>query len=264
MTYMNKLMTTAAAASLIAGAAAAQDMISTDGAMISGETITFANVEAAQDGYLVIHAVNDGEVVVPASIGHTAVMAGVNEAVVISTDYPLVVGEDYVAMLHVETNGNTTYDFAEGMTDVDTPAMMDDAPVTKMFAAAAMMEDTDIDMDAPMMDMGDSMAMIGSSDITIANVNLPDGGYVTLHEVVDGAPVVPQSIGHVAVEPGLNESVVLTSDVVLEADKEYMLMLHDETNANGTYDFGVDSTDVDTPVMINGEMLTTVFSPMAG
>lgn len=35
-------------------------------------------------------------------------------------------GTDYVAMIHYETNDNDTYDFAEGMTDVDTPGMRPD------------------------------------------------------------------------------------------------------------------------------------------
>jgi hypothetical protein len=46
---------------------------------------------------------------------------------------PFVRGESYVAMLHEETNDNDTYDFGEANTDVDTPVMNDDRPITSAF-----------------------------------------------------------------------------------------------------------------------------------
>lgn len=39
-------------------------------------------------------------------------------------------------MIHYETNGNGTYDFADGMTDVDTPSMKpDNTPYSLQFKA---------------------------------------------------------------------------------------------------------------------------------
>jgi len=48
-------------------------------------------------------------------------------------------GTEYVAMIHYETNDNDTYDFAEGMTDVDTPGMRpDNTPYALPFTVGGM------------------------------------------------------------------------------------------------------------------------------
>jgi hypothetical protein len=75
----------------------------------------------------------DGAPIVPAAIGHVPVMAGDNASVAVTIDYDFVPGETYFAMLHAETNGNDTYDFGEGMTDVDTPVMSDGKVVGEVF-----------------------------------------------------------------------------------------------------------------------------------
>lgn len=107
--------------------------ITVDDVMIEGDTATFSSVTIPENGYLVIHATQDGETVAPASIGHTAIMAGENTDVAVTIAYPFEESESYVAMLHSETNDNDTYDFGEGSTDVDTPVMMNEAPVTATF-----------------------------------------------------------------------------------------------------------------------------------
>ncbi|MGQ2908318.1 MAG: DUF7282 domain-containing protein [Aliihoeflea sp.] len=100
--------------------------IDVEGATIEGNSVVFPAVKIDKDGYVVIHAVESGEAVIPASIGHTAVPAGDSENVSVEIEGGAMEGTDYVAMIHYETNDNDTYDFAEGMTDVDTPGMRPD------------------------------------------------------------------------------------------------------------------------------------------
>ncbi|WP_421929102.1 DUF7282 domain-containing protein [Neoaquamicrobium sediminum] len=100
--------------------------IDVDGAKIENGAIVFPSVLIDKDGYVVIHAVQNGEAVIPASIGHTAVMAGTTENVSVEVEGGAMDGTDYVAMIHYETNGNGTYDFGEGSTDIDTPGMRPD------------------------------------------------------------------------------------------------------------------------------------------
>ncbi|MGR3464092.1 DUF7282 domain-containing protein [Limimaricola sp.] len=139
---MLKSFTTAAAlTALVAGGAMAQDdmMIEADDnamrmAVADGQTtVTFPRIATRQDGYIVLHAVADGAPVAPESIGHAMVMAGENTDVTVTIPEALPAGTEMVAMLHVESNGNGTYDFGPGMTDVDTPVMANGAPVTAMF-----------------------------------------------------------------------------------------------------------------------------------
>ena len=132
---MRRILTVAAVLALGSTAAFADNMINTDGVKVDGNMVTVPSVMADQDGYVVIHAVKDGAPVVPASIGHASIKQGENTNVMIESDYPLADGEDYLFMLHDETNGNDTYDFGAGSTDVDTPTMMNDEPVTVMYKA---------------------------------------------------------------------------------------------------------------------------------
>ncbi|MFZ3585031.1 PQQ-dependent sugar dehydrogenase [Loktanella sp. DJP18] len=109
-------------------------MIVAEGVTIDGDTVTVPQVVAERDGFLVIHTVLDGQPVVPESIGHAAVSAGVNENVEITINFPFADGEDYLAMLHLDSNGNGTYDFGPEMTDVDTPVMVDGQAVVSSFS----------------------------------------------------------------------------------------------------------------------------------
>ena len=113
--------------------------IDVEGATIEGNSVVFPSVKIDKDGYVVIHAVENGEPVIPASIGHTAVSAGDSENVSVEIEGGAMEGTDYVAMIHYETNDNGTYDFAEGMTDVDTPGMRpDNSPYALPFKVGGM------------------------------------------------------------------------------------------------------------------------------
>ncbi|HEV7291315.1 MAG TPA: hypothetical protein VGN79_03260 [Devosia sp.] len=100
--------------------------IDVDAATIENGAFVFPSLKIDKDGYVVIHAVEDGQPVLPTSIGHTAVMSGDNQDVVVEVEGGAKEGTEYVAMIHYETNDNGTYDFGEGMTDVDTPGMRPD------------------------------------------------------------------------------------------------------------------------------------------
>ena len=138
---MFKTFTTAAAfTALVAGGAIAQDgdMIGADDAMqmsmTDGQTtVTFPRIATRQDGYIVLHAVENDAPVVPGSLGHAMVMAGENSDVSVTIPQALPAGTELFAMLHAETNGNGVYDFGEGMTDADAPVMVGGEMVTAQF-----------------------------------------------------------------------------------------------------------------------------------
>ena len=155
----------------MAGGAMAQDdmMIDTDAtamqmSMMDGQTtVTFPRINTRQDGYIVLHAVADGEPVVPESLAHAMVMAGENTDVTVMVPGALAAGTELVAMLHVESNGNGVYDFGPDMTDVDTPVMVNGAPVTAMFTVpeGMMMHSGD---DMPSTDIADPEVRAESDD----------------------------------------------------------------------------------------------------
>lgn len=136
----NRMLFAALATGTLAlgGALAAQEVsVTTEGSRIDGSSVIFPNVMMDQDGYAVVHAMEGGAPVAPSSLGHAAVSAGANPEVSVPVE-GLAPG-DYMVMLHHETNGNASYDFGEGATDVDTPAMnADGAPVTAPFSIGQM------------------------------------------------------------------------------------------------------------------------------
>ncbi len=123
MTKIRILLAATAALAFATPAAADHLNIQSDGVAIDGAQVTFPSVKIDKDGFLVLHAVQGGRVIVPASIGHAMVPAGTRMDVTVAADYPLAAGEDYVAMLHYDTDGDGAYEFGEGMTDVDGPAL---------------------------------------------------------------------------------------------------------------------------------------------
>ena len=127
---MNKftlIAITASAAIVIASPALAKHLnVAVEGAKIEGNAVVFPSVLIDKDGYVVIHEVKDGKPVIPGSIGHTALKAGTMENVSVAISGGAKADTDYMAMIHYETNGNGKYDFADGMTDVDTPGMKPD------------------------------------------------------------------------------------------------------------------------------------------
>jgi uncharacterized protein (DUF2141 family) len=135
-----RILVAAGGAGLIAlgAAATAQELdVTTAGSQVQGNAVVFSGVTIDQDGYVVVHAVENGSPVVPSSLGSAAVAAGQNTDVAVPVA-GLAAG-DYVAMLHHETNGNQTYDFGEGSTDVDTPAMgADGSPYAVPFSIGQM------------------------------------------------------------------------------------------------------------------------------
>lgn len=94
----------------------------------------------------------------------------------------------------------------------------------------------------------DGIAVDGDT-VTIPSVLIDKPGFVVIHEVLDGAPVVPASIGHAYLEAGTSENVEITADYPLSDGADYIAMLHYDTDGDGVYSFGEGMTDVDGPAL---------------
>lgn len=117
------LILASAAALLVSAGPALADHLNVDAenATMAGNSVTFPSVKIDKPGFIVLHAVRDGQVVVPGSVGHTMVEAGTTSDVVVEIDDSEA--DSYIAMLHYDTDGDGQYSFGEGMTEVDTPAL---------------------------------------------------------------------------------------------------------------------------------------------
>ena len=91
------------------------------------DSVTVSSVVAEEDGWLVIHADNDGK---PGEVlGHTQVHKGLNIEVTIAIDGSKAV--DFLhAMLHVDKGTSGVFDFPGD----DAPVKLDEAVVNKRFS----------------------------------------------------------------------------------------------------------------------------------
>ena len=85
--------------------------------------------------------------------------------------------------------------------------------------------------------------------VTFKAVKIDKPGFLVIHATKDGNPVIPQSVGHTWVKPGVTEGVAVTLATAPKDGETFIAMLHEDTNNNGKYEFGVGSTDVDTPAL---------------
>ncbi|WP_181703161.1 DUF7282 domain-containing protein [Chthonobacter albigriseus] len=84
--------------------------------------------------------------------------------------------------------------------------------------------------------------------VTFGSVKIDKDGFIVVHAVKDGAPVLPGNVGHAPVKAGTTENVAVPIEG-LEAGGTYMVMLHYDTDGDGKYGFGEGMTDVDTPAV---------------
>ena len=116
----------------------------------------------------------------------------------------------------------------------------------------------------PSVDVSDQSLQDGS--VTVASVTAEQDGFIVIHRAnADGSgPLVPSSIGHSQVGAGANSDVQVTLDESVGEGDTLFAMLHVDSNGNGVYEFGPGSTDVDTPVAVDGNVVVTPFTVQGG
>lgn len=97
----------------------------------AGASVVVDVASIPADGWLVIHAMQDGKPVAPASIGHAPLKAGENTSVTVAIDPPAQPGDVVIAMLHNDDGEIGVYQFGPGSVDYDKPVVADGKPVVQ-------------------------------------------------------------------------------------------------------------------------------------
>ncbi len=92
-------------------------------------------------------------------------------------------------------------------------------------------------------------AQPAGKSVTIESLTITGDGWLVIHAIKDGKPVVPGSIGHVAVRAGTNKDVVVPLDVATKPGQKVLAMLHVDAGKKGAYEF----PGADHPVMKDGK-----------
>ncbi len=100
----------------------------------------------------------------------------------------------------------------------------------------------------------DTAAQPLSHSVVVSSVTAAQDGWVVIHEIVDGAPVVPTSIGHTYIKAGTTTDVYVPLTEGYDGDT-VIAMLHSDDGALGVYEFGAASTEFDAPVAVDGNVV---------
>lgn len=102
-------------------------------------------------------------------------------------------------------------------------------------------------------------AASGETTVTVDSADLPDGGFVVIHDanLTAGAGAVESVIGNsVYLEPGVNEDVEITLDRELTENQTLVAMAHRDTDGDETFDFVSSDGSTDGPYTAQGQAVT--------
>tara|TARA_Y100001935_G_scaffold239088_1_gene226418 strand:+ start:168667 stop:170172 length:1506 start_codon:yes stop_codon:yes gene_type:complete len=209
------------------------------------------DVNAAEDGWIVIHAsnaTNDGPQV-PEIIGKAPVMAGMNEdvQVMLNEGETTQAGDILYPMLHFDTGTIGEYEF-DGNNGFDGPALSGSDIVLASFTV----QENTSTLTANNQD-------VDNNSITV-DVESDTDGWVVVHKsnATNDGPMVPEIIGKAAISTGMNNDVTIMFEdsVALEDGETIWPMVHYDTGIMGEYEFdGV--SGYDNPVIVDGNILMT-------
>ena len=223
----------------IAGAARSADeadSIDADDQSLVNGTVTVSEVNASQDGWMVIHLNEGGK---PGKVlGHTPVKSGETYGVGVKLSEAVPVGGKIWPMLHVDAGTIGTYEFP----GPDAPVMVDGNIVMKqitVIAASTSASSADNRVEA-------SNQPLNNNSVTTSDVTAARDGWLTVHLDEGGSP--GRVIGFTAVKKGSNKNVVTNLSEAVPVGGMLWPMLHIDAGTIGTYEF----PGPDTPVIANG------------
>ncbi|MDS0294095.1 DUF7282 domain-containing protein [Halogeometricum luteum] len=210
-----------------------------------GSTVVVESVTLSEGGFVTIHdaSVTEGNVL-GSVVGTSAYLdAGTHENVTVHLDEPLTESGAFVAMPHLDTDGDRVYDFVADNGETDGPYTADGEPVVSQanvtVAATVSMSDQPTD----------------GASVVVDRVELSEGGFVTVHDasVTEGA--VFESIRGTSeyLAPGVHENVRVSLDAPVEEDATLVPMAHVDSDGDMEYTFPESEGETDGPYTVDGE-----------
>ena len=201
-----------------------------------GSSVTVASANLSKGGFVTAHDASVTEDALGSVRGtSTYLEPGAHEDVEITLDDPINETQAIIAMPHLDTDGDETYDFvtSEGMDDgpyTSAPADSLAGPIV-VDAATVTVEAAEASVDIR------NQTSTGNS-VVVASASLSEGGFVTAHD----ATVTEDALGSVRgtseyLAPGDHEDVTIALDDPRTESQAIIAMPHLDTNGNEEYDF---------------------------
>jgi hypothetical protein len=207
---------------------------------VEDATVTVDSVVSDGQGWIVIHADEDGAP--GAVIGQAAVSDGENTDVAVEIDMSQAT-ETLYAMLHTDSGEMGMYEFP----DADPPVEVDGEIVVQAFTVTGGLRPSVTVMDQAIED----------STVVVPQAISEGPGWMVIHADADGAP--GPVIGNAALSDGVNSDVSVEIDVDAATETLYA-MLHTDSGEMGTYEF----PDGDPPVQVEGNVVVEPFAVTGG
>lgn len=212
-----------------------------------GASVLVDRVELAQGGFLAIHddRLLAGQPLASVIGVSEPLDAGVHHDVRVELDRDLMDEQTLVAMPHEDTDDDRTYDFVTSGGSEDGPytnasgdPVIDDATVTPSSTATVTFEDQPT----------------GGETLHVAQVFLPEGGFVTMHDstLADGETFDSVRGTSACLAPGVHRSIRITLDEPLSSSEAMSAMPHTDSDDDCTYDFVTTQGEDDDPYTDDG------------
>lgn len=231
----------------------------TSGQTLANGTIRVDTVAAAQDGFVVVHALDrNGDAVLTPPLGLAQVEAGITRFLSIELDADLLEEYGYgagsraiVPMLHID-DGDGSYEFPDGP---DTPVVV---------AGGALVSSLELSMPMsgmPAIEVGSGKLMVGADGlgVTLDNVTLVQEGFVVLHAAnEDGSLKVLPVLGvSPLLSAGTHENVTIPMSMgqVPAVGDQVFAMAHVD-DGDGSYVF----PESDPPAIVDGGAFVVPFT----
>ncbi|QLD84448.1 PGF-CTERM sorting domain-containing protein [Natronomonas halophila] len=218
--------------------------VSMDNARVNGNTVVVDTVDLAESGFVTIH---DSSLFAGETLGSVRgtsqyLEAGHHHNVTIQLDEPLKTSQTVVPMAHQDTNDNEQYDFV-------TSEGADDGPYT--YAGGAVVDTARMSVLAQ---VSFSSQENVENTVTVDNVTLHNGGFVTIHDstVLDGDVFDSVRGTSEYLAPGTHQNVEVEIDEVPGGEDTFVAMPHQDTNGNQQYDFVSSEAAEDAPYVAGG------------
>ncbi|MFB6317324.1 hypothetical protein [Saccharicrinis sp. FJH54] len=220
---------------------------------VSSNMVMIDNVDAAVDGWLVIHNDDgDGNITLPGIIGKAWVTEGMNSNVMVQLDSMVQIspGQKLFAMLHVDDPANNEYEFPE---NGDAPEVFGyNGTEANIIVKSFEVEDLTGSLDV-------SNQMVSQNLVMVSSITMNADGWVVVHKsTADGnVPIVPDIISEpVHLNAGTTDNVLIPvkAGTDLKDGESVYVMLHNDNGSVGTYEFdGI--SGFDGPIAMDGSIV---------
>jgi PGF-CTERM protein len=213
-----------------------------------GTNVVVDRTELANGGFLAIHDATllDGETFDSVRGVSGKLGAGVHEDVRVTLDEPLEENATLIPMPHRDTDDDDSYDFVTSEGEDDGPYVDDGGNIVLTTGAVTLQETSTVSM---------ANETSGGHLVTVDEVFLPNGGFVTAHDINVTEGAVFDSVRGTShyLGPGYHENVHIVLDEPFTNNNVTVVpMAHKDTDGDEEYDFVTSEGEDDGPYTEDG------------